>query len=126
VLDAVARELLDAPNVAHVVTRRPGGRPRVVVVWVARRGDDVLLNVRADRAWLRDVRADPAVVVTVVDLRDPYRYVTVEGPAVPDDVDAQAAYAELARKYFGDVPPPPGDRVALRVPPERVRVYHAR
>jgi PPOX class probable F420-dependent enzyme len=129
-LDARARALLGPPNVAHVVTRRRDGSPRVVVTWVDVEDGRVVLNARTDRRWVADVRRDPAVVVTVVDLADPYRYVTVEGAAVEAPDGAGAAYRALAERYWGAPAAaahlPPGDRTAFAVDPRRVRLYLAR
>jgi len=130
-LDPTARALIAAPNVAHVVTRRGGGRVRVVVTWVAHDGARILLNSRADRHWLRDVRSDPHVVVTVVDLVDQHRYVTVEGRVASETGGHQAehAYRRLAEAYWGGEAAarhlPTGERVELAVTPDRVRVYAA-
>jgi PPOX class probable F420-dependent enzyme len=128
-LAPAALELLRAPNVAHVVTRRADGRPRVVVTWVHARPDAVLLNARADRAWVADLRREPHATVTVVDLADPHRYVTVEGPVRIAAQGAQEAYRALAARYWGAAGAarhlPAGERVALTVAPARVRLYQA-
>lgn len=128
-IDDAVRALLGGRNVAHVVTRRRDGSPRVVVIWVGIDGDRVLLNGRADRFWVADLERDPSVTVTVVDRADPYHYVTIEGTVEQRTGDgADEAYRALARRYWGPEGVgelPPGERVALRVRPLRVRRYEA-
>lgn len=129
-IDDGVRRLLGGRNVAHVVTRRRDGSPRVVVVWVGIDGDRVLLNGRTDRLWVADLRRDSSVVVTVVDRADPHHYVTIEGTVeIREGRDADAAYRELAVRYWGRRAAaeelPPGARVAFRVVPRRVRRYVA-
>lgn len=130
-IDDDVRRLLGGRNVAHVVTRRRDGRPRVVVIWVGIDGDRVLLNGRVDRLWVADLHRDPEVTVTVVDRADPYHYVTIEG-TIEDrrgGEGADAAYRALAVRYWGERGAaeelPPGERVAFRVRPTRVRRYAA-
>ncbi len=130
-IDDDVRALLGGKNVAHVVTHRQDGSPRVVVMWVGIDGDRVLLNGRADRLWVGDLQRNPAVTVTVVDLADPYHYVTIEGTLEERTTGeaAAAAYRELGVRYWGAQGAaeslPPGDRVAFRIRPLRVRRYTA-
>lgn len=129
-VDDEVRALLSARNVAHVVTRRQDGSPRVVVIWVGIDDDRILLNGRADRLWVGDLQRDPTVTVTVVDLADPYHYVTIEGTVEDRTNDgADAAYRALAVRYWGAQGTaeslPLGDRIAFRIRPLRVRRYAA-
>ena len=119
------RLLTEGRNFAHLVTRRRDGSPRVVVIWVDADGDHVLLNGQeGDRYWLEDVRRDPEVIITVVNMEDPYEYVTVHGRAVEDTHEGANAHIDaLARRYWGrDYGLAEGkQRVIVRVAPERVR-----
>ncbi len=129
--DDETRALLSGRSVAQVVTLRADGRPRVVVTWVGADAECVLLNAHSHRLWVADLRRDPAVVVTVVDRDDPYRYVTVEGEVQHwmEGSEAAAAYHALAVRYWGragaDAHLPGGDRVHLRIAPRKVRRYFA-
>ena len=125
-MDVVVRDLLtQGRNFCHLVTRKPDGSPRVVVLWVDADDEHVLLNGQeGDRYWLEDVRRDPAVIATVVDMDHPYEYVTIHGRVVADTHQGANAHIDaLARRYWGtDYGLPEGkQRVIVRVAPERVR-----
>lgn len=66
-LPPAARELLDRPLVAHVSTVSPSGRPQASIVWVERRGDEVVLFSVADAPKVRNLRRNPRIDVIVVD-----------------------------------------------------------
>ena len=122
--DAV-RALLQGKNFCHLVTRRRDGSPRVVVIWVDADDEHVLLNGQeGERHWIADVRRDPAVICTVVNMDDPYEYVTIHGRVVGDTHEGANEHIDaLAQRYWGtDYGLPEGkQRVIVRVAPERVR-----
>src|SRR3954465_10441782 len=73
------RELLEAPNYAHLATLRADGSPRSHVVWVGVEGEQVLVCT-SDTTWkAKDMRRDPRVSLSVVDGRDPYRMAAPPG-----------------------------------------------
>ena len=53
----------------------------------------------------------------MIDLKDPYRYVEVEGKAVLDDEGANEHIHKLSHKYNGQDYPDPNGRVIVRVRP---------
>lgn len=117
--------LTQGRNFCHLVSRRSDGSPRVVVIWVDAADGHVLLNGQeGDRHWLEDVRRDPRVICTVVNMEDPYEYVTIHGRVVEDTHEGANAHIDaMARKYWGtDYGLAAGkQRVLVRVAPERVR-----
>lgn len=122
------RELLEAKNFCHVVTASRDGTPHVVVVWVSVEGDEVLLNGAEGRAWPANLRRDPRVTLTVVNLENPYEYTVIRGTAVevtPDGADEHID--QLAKKYLDKDDYPfraPGEvRLKVRVRPDRVRMW---
>ena len=125
-LDDRSRELLTAKNFAHVATIGRDGAPHVAVSWVSVDGDDVLLNSSEGRVWPENLRRDPRVVVTVVNLEDPYEYVAVTGRAEVGIEGADEHIDLLAMKYVDeDVYPfrQPGEqRLLVRVRPEKVKL----
>jgi PPOX class probable F420-dependent enzyme len=73
------RELLTAPNYAHLATLRADGSPRNHVVWVGLEGDHVLVCT-SDFTWkAKDMRRDPRVALSVVDRENPYRMAMLQG-----------------------------------------------
>lgn len=82
------RVLLDAPNYAHLSTLAPDGSPRSHVVWVGIEDDQILVCTYDRYLKAQDMRRDPRVALSVVDLDNPYKMAAVEGRVVevrPDD-----------------------------------------
>src|SRR5260370_9081318 len=76
------RELLNAPNCAHLATLRADGSPRNWVVWVGLEGDHILVCT-SDAIWkAKDMRRDPRVALSVTDSPNPYRMAPLQGRAV--------------------------------------------
>ena len=70
-IPADVRALLDAPKYVHLATLRADGSPRNHVVWVGLEGDHVLVCT-SDVTWKAgDIRRDPRVALSVVDLANP-------------------------------------------------------
>jgi len=126
-IDGRVRELLEDKNFAHVVTKSDDGTPHVTVVWANVEGDEVLLNGAEGRAWPANLRRDPDVVLTVVNLEDPYEYVTIRGRAVEITPDGADEHIDaLAKKYLDEDDYPfrkEGEvRLKVRIQPEKVRL----
>jgi PPOX class probable F420-dependent enzyme len=117
-----AQLLLD-PNFAVVATVRPDGTPQTSVVWIDWDGENAVFNTKRARAKGRNLERNPRVSITVIDMKEPYRYVEVEGEAVLDHEGANEHIHKLSRKYRGVDYPDPTDRVLVRVRPERVFPY---
>jgi PPOX class probable F420-dependent enzyme len=127
-IEGRSRELLEAKNFCHVATNTSDGTPYTTVVWVDVDGDDVLLNSAEGRTWPGNLRRDPRVRLTVVNLENPYEYAWVKGEAVeitPEGADAHID--KLAKKYMDKDEYPfrvPGEvRLVIRVRPESAGVW---
>lgn len=128
-IEGRARELLEAPNFCHVATLRQDGSVHGVVTWVDVDGDQVLLNGTRRRSWPRNLERDPRVTLTVIDMKNPYDFLSIRGRAVEFSEEGAVDQVDrLAKKYLGvDVYPfhedggaATGTRVLVRVEPERV------
>jgi PPOX class probable F420-dependent enzyme len=120
-LPAEVRALLDAPNYVHLSTLRRDGSPRSHVVWVGLEGDRILVCT-SDRTWkAKDMRRDPRVALSVVDLEDPYRMAAVQGRVVEVRPDHDCAQMDrIAMKYTSRPFPARGpDRVCFVIEVER-------
>lgn len=133
---ATYRDLFDATAFLTLVTLSPEGWPHPTPVWVGYddgsgdapwSGEDpaILVNTTTAREKYRNVREDPRVGGTIMDPEDPYRYVSFRGTVVATETeDADEHIDALARRYM-DVDRYPnrgdeeGDRVILRIAPER-------
>src|ERR671925_2404719 len=99
-LPPAARELLDAPNYAHLATLRADGSPRNWVVWVGLEGEHILICT-SDAIWkAKDMRRDPRVALSVTDLENPYRMAAIQGRGAEVRPGQGGRYKEpLSDKY---------------------------
>ncbi|HEX9375012.1 MAG TPA: PPOX class F420-dependent oxidoreductase [Actinomycetota bacterium] len=118
------RRLFEPPNHAVLATLRPGGSIQVTPVWVGLEGDRVVVNSVRGRAKVRNVERDPRVTVTVMDERDWYRWVSVEGTVVELSEEGAAEHIDRVSRAYEGKPfraLAPGEvRVRLVIEPERV------
>jgi PPOX class probable F420-dependent enzyme len=109
------RELLDAPNYAHLSTLRADGSPRNHVVWIGLEGECVLVCT-SDWTWkAKDMRRDGRVGLSVIDLADPYRMAALQGRVVEERPDEDCRYMDpISFKYTNAPFPSRGpDRVCF-------------
>ena len=96
------RDILDSRALGHLATIAADGRPQVNPVWFISDGQHVHLSVKPETAKYRNVRANPAVAMSVGDLARPGRYVEIRGEAVACELyDTLAWVNQLALKYTG-------------------------
>ena len=119
------RDLLDA-QVATLATIGSDGRPQLSEMWFLADGDAVMLSLNTSRQKMKNLRANPAVTLLILDLANPYRYLEIRGDAeiTPDD---DYTFADrLGAKYQSDLRDrdQPGDtRVVVTIRPTRVRSW---
>jgi PPOX class probable F420-dependent enzyme len=96
------RDILDSKALGHLVTIGADGRPQVNPIWFIFDGEHVSLSVRPETAKYWNLRANPAVAMSVVDLVQPDRYVEIRGEVVAFELYETLAWVnQLARKYTG-------------------------
>jgi PPOX class probable F420-dependent enzyme len=114
--------LLEEPQLAHVATVSPDGRPQVTPVWIDTDGEAVLFNTAKGRVKHRNLVNSPWVAISVADRTDDYRTLHVIGRAEFAEEGADAHIDKLAKKYLGvDSYPmrnPDETRIIVRVVPE--------
>jgi PPOX class probable F420-dependent enzyme len=120
--DNQAQLFLD-PNFGVVATVKEDGSPQTSVIWLDWDGENVVFNTKRPRAKGQHLARDPRVSISAIDMKDPYRYVEVEGTAILDDEGANEHIHKLSHKYDGRDYPEPTGRVIVRVRPQLV---HAR
>jgi len=126
-----ARELLEAPNIAHLTTLMPDGSPQVTPVWVDYDGRYVLVNTAEGRQKPRNVRRDPRVALSVTDRENPYVWAMIRGRAVELTHEGADDHIDrLAKKYLGEDRYPfrqAGEqRVIVKIEPLRVTTAQRR
>lgn len=124
-LDAY-RDLLEQKKpLAGLGTLMSDGTPQVTPVWFDWDGTHIRVNSAKGRVKDRNMRARPAVAVSIVDPDNAYRYLSIRGRVV--EVTEQGADAHidaLAKKYLGKDTYPfrqAGEvRVTYKIRPEHV------
>jgi PPOX class probable F420-dependent enzyme len=115
------RELLDAPNYVHLSTLRADGSPRNHVVWVGLE-DERILVCTSDWTWkAKDMRRDPRVGLSVVDLANPYRMAALRGRVVEERSDEGCRYMDPISVKYTNAPFPSrgADRVCFVIEVEK-------
>jgi PPOX class probable F420-dependent enzyme len=99
-IPADVRQLLEAPNYVHLSTLKSDGTPRNWVVWVGLEGEHVLI-CSTEYSWKsKDMRRDPRVGLSVVDLTNPYRMASLQGRVVEVRPDEGCRYMDpISVKY---------------------------
>jgi PPOX class probable F420-dependent enzyme len=126
------RNFLESMRVPCVIsTLRPDGHPITSATWYGFIGDAIVVSTPAARNKARNVRQDPRVSFLVDTKEMPYRGVAIEGQAeVVPDADG-AIIAAIVTRYLGPDAAAQmlarlddrGERVILRIHPERVRPW---
>jgi PPOX class probable F420-dependent enzyme len=100
-------DLLEARVLGHLATVTPAGKPQVNPVWFIAEPDVLYLGARAETAKLRNMRANPAVALSISDLDNPGRYLELRGEVIALELYETLEWVNvLARKYTGaDFPP---------------------
>jgi PPOX class probable F420-dependent enzyme len=127
VLNAAARQAVEAGNLANLVTLNADGSAQVALVWVGLDGDDlVTAHLSPTQQKLRNMARDPRVALSMVTGgRNEYgldEYLVVHGTARLTEGGAPELLQRLAHVYLGpDVrfppmdDPPPGTVVHITV-----------
>ncbi len=95
-------EFLKEPHAAVISTVRSDGAPYSAATWYDWDDGRILVNMDFERLRLSHMRRDPRVAVTVLDIGDWYRAVTVLGTVVEirDDIGL-ADIDRLSVRYRG-------------------------
>lgn len=93
---------LKQPHAAVIATVRSDGAPYTAATWYDWDDGRILVNMDHERLRLSHMRSDPRVAVTVLDLADWYRAVTVLGSVVEFRDDAELRDIDrLSQRYRG-------------------------
>lgn len=99
------------------------GRPQLSAVWFLAEGDTLRVSLNTSRQKVRNLQANPAVNLFILDLDNVQRYLEVRGDAeVTDDPDYSFA-DKVGQKYHADLRAYDGanaHRVTVTVRPARV------
>jgi PPOX class probable F420-dependent enzyme len=100
-IPAALMDLLESDALGHLATVRANGTPHVTPLWIDHDGDTVLVNVRLDRVKAANMRERPDVAISIVDPRNPYRYLAITGRVASWSEEGWREHMnELARRYM--------------------------
>jgi PPOX class probable F420-dependent enzyme len=95
-------EFLKKPHAAVISTVRSDGAPYSAATWYDWDDGRILVNMDFERLRLSHIRRDPRVAITVLDIGDWYRAVTVLGTVVEiRDDDGLVDIDRLSVRYRG-------------------------
>ncbi len=125
-LDTATRAFLSEPHVAMLATVSPKGRPQATPIWFMLDDDHILVNTSKGRVKLRNLEAHPYLALTIVDPKNMYRYVQIQGRVARiDHANGARDIDRLSKRYTGQ---PytyrwgggPQDRVSILIRPLRI------
>jgi len=124
-IPASHRDLLDG-QFATLGTVGPDGRPQLTEVWFLADGETVALSLNTSRQKTKNLLANPAASLFLLDLANAYRYVELRGDAEISADDDYSFADQLGAKYHANLRDrdQPGDsRVRVIIRPVRVHVW---
>lgn len=127
-IPASHRDLLDG-QFATLATVGTDGRPQLSEVWFLAEGETLGLSLNTSRQKSKNLAANPAVNLFLLDLGSAYRYLEIRGDAevTPDD-DYEYAN-KVGAKYNANLKDrdQPGDkRVKVTIRPTRINAVDMR
>jgi PPOX class probable F420-dependent enzyme len=127
-IPASHRDLLDS-QFATLATVGPDGRPQLSEVWFLAENDTIALSLNTARQKTRNLRANPAANVFLLDLAVPYRYLEIRGDAAITPEDDYSFASKVGAKYDADLrihDQPGQSRVKVVIRPVRVNAVNMR
>ncbi len=96
------QSFLHEPNLATISTMRSDATPQSVPTWYEWTGSHILVNMDAGRVRLRQIRANPAVAMSIMWHKNWFRHVSIVGRVVElyDDV-GMVDIDRIAHRYIG-------------------------
>jgi len=117
-------DLFQKPCFANLATLMPDGRPQVTPVWCDYDGTYVVVNTAKGRQKDRNMRRDNRVSLSIMDSKNPYRYLEIRGTVAEITEEGASDHIDkMAKKYLGLDKYPnaqPGEvRVLHKIRPEK-------
>ena len=127
-IPASHRDLLDG-QVATLATIGPDGRPQLSEVWFLAEDDTISLSLNTSRQKTKNLLANPAANLFLLDLDVPYRYLEIRGDAEISPDDDYSFADRVGAKYHADLREhdrPGQSRVKVILRPVRVNAIDMR
>ena len=101
-IPAEFHDLLEKKALADLATLMPDGSPQVTPLWFDSDGERIRINSAKGRQKDRNMRARPAVALSIIDPDNPYRYLQVRGRVTQITEDGADAHIDaLSNRYLG-------------------------
>ena len=106
--DAAVQRLLSSPPITRLAYTWRDGTPRVVPMWIAWNGQEILMGAPPNSPKMRVLADRPAVALSIDTDTWPYRVLTVRGTVNLQVVsmaslgEAFPEYPAMARHYLGE------------------------
>ncbi len=118
-------DLFQQAAFANLATIMSDGSPQVTPVWCDYDGRHVIINTAKGRVKDRNMRRSPRVALSIMDPKNPYRYIEIRGRVAEITETGAAEHIDkMAKKYLSLDKYPyrtPGEvRVLYKIAPERV------
>lgn len=116
-IDEATRTFLNEPHAAVLATVSPKRRPQATPIWYLLDGDEIIANTSKGRVKLHNLEKHPYLALTIVDPKNMYRYVQIQGKVVRFDTkNGGRDIDRLSMRYAGKpYAYPGGDRPENRV-----------
>ncbi len=108
---------------ADLATLMPDGSPQLTPIWFTTEGDYFVINTARGRIKDRNMSARKQVALTIIDPKNPYRYLEVRGHVAEiTEQDADGMINKLSHKYNGrNYPFVKGEtRVTYKIAPDHI------
>ena len=115
-------DLLDA-QVATLATIGSDGLPQLTEIWFLHDEGELKTSLNTSRLKTRNLQRRPECALLILDLANPYRYLSVRGRAEVAPDDDYTFAAKLGAKYSADVSDHDGpgeSRVVVTIVPAKV------
>jgi PPOX class probable F420-dependent enzyme len=119
------RDLLDAP-VATLATIGRDGLPQLTEIWFLHDEGELKTSLNTSRLKTRNLQRRPECGLLILDLANPYRYLSVRGRAHIEPDDDYVFADKLGAKYDADVrdrDQPGESRVVVTIVPSNVYAW---
>lgn len=110
---------------ACLATLMKDGSPQLTPIWFNTDGEFILINSAKGRVKDKNMRRDRRVAITILDPKDPYRYIQICGKVIEITTEGARQHIDaLAKKYRGleKYPSQSKDeiRVSYKILPEKI------
>ncbi|MEA2508756.1 MAG: hypothetical protein QOG21_838 [Actinomycetota bacterium] len=119
-------QILQKKAFAHIASIAADGSLQSNPVWFDWDGSRLLFSTVKSRQKYKNLKARPAVAVSILDPDEPYRYLELRGDAEIDEEPeaAESFINRMSQKYTGEDWDRPGqERVIVAVRPRRILTY---